>query len=215
MLPGLGQAMLGVDRALPYLLVEAFAWTSFAWHSTDSRRQRDGYRDLASRVARAPFSPVRPVGDFDYYERMSHYAEAGRFDIVAGDGIDPEPDSTTWNGAVWLLARHTYWADAAVAPDTSSAEWKRAIAFYQGRAYDQLFRWSWADSPGEYETFRDLIDSSNEANRRSLTALGIVIANHLLSTVDAYIVVRLRRRPVSAGGGMAIVGSLPMPRLTR
>jgi hypothetical protein len=207
--------MLGVDRAVPYLAVEAFAWTGYVWYSTDARRQRDGYRDLASRVARADFTPVRPHGDFEYYERMSHYAEAGRYDIVAGGAIDPETDSTTWNGAVWLLARHTYWSDPASPPDTASAEWKRALAFYQARAYNQLFRWSWTGSPAAYGEFQRLIDRSNEANRRSLYALGMVIANHFLSTIDAYIVVRLRRRPTSMGSAILIEGSLPISRFVR
>lgn len=210
LVPGLGQAMQGVDRAIPYLVAEAFSWTSYAWYSTDARRQRDGYRDLSARVARAMFTPVRPHGDFAYYERMSHYPEAGRFDVVAGGILDPEPDSTTWNGAVWLLARRTYWSNPGVPPDTGSPEWKRAIAFYQGRAYDQLYRWSWGHAPDEYAAFRGLIDASNEATRRSLQALGIVIANHVLSTVDAWIVVRLRNSPDALGTRLAVLAQFPV-----
>ena len=70
-LPGSGQAMLGVERALPYLAVEAFAWTAYVKASQDYRRRRNGYRDLASRVARAPFTAVRPNGSFEYYERIT------------------------------------------------------------------------------------------------------------------------------------------------
>jgi hypothetical protein len=212
-LPGAGQALQGVNRALPYLMVESFSWTGFVWYSTDARRQRDGYRDLAARIARAQFSATRPIGDFEYYERMSHYAEAGRYDLTAGGLLEPEVDSTTWNGAVWLLARSTYWADPGVRPDTASVEWKRAIAFYQERAYDQTFRWSWTGAPQEYQRFRDLIGRSNDAHRKSLQVLGLVIANHVLSAIDAYIVVRIRQRSAPGGNSYWLEGSLPMNRL--
>ena len=207
LLPGSGQAILGNSRALPYLAVEAFAWTSYLNHSLEYRRHRDGYRGLASRVARAPFSSIRPNGSFEYYERMTHYLEAGRFDVVAGGGIDPETDSATFNGAVWQLARRTYWSNPAVAPDTSSAEWQRAVAFYRARAYDQLYRWSWTNAPNEYSAFLALISESNDANRRAMTDLGVVIANHVLSTVDAYITIRVTRDARWQAYGLE--GSLP------
>lgn len=211
-LPGSGQAMLAVNRALPYLGVEVFAWTSYVRHSGEYRRDRDGYRDLASRVARAAYSTVRPNGNFEYYERMTHYPEAGRYDLVAGGGIEPETDSTTYNGAVWLLARRTYWADPSVSPDTTSIEWRRAVAFYRTRAYDQLYRWSWTHAPLEYSAFIDLIHRSNDANRRALQDLGVIIANHVFSAVDAYITVRLRRG--ADAQGFALEGSIPLARFS-
>ena len=210
-LPGSGQAILGANRALPYLAVEAFAWTSYVRNTGHYRRRRDGYRDLAAQVARAAYSTVRPNGDFEYYERMTHYPEAGRYDLVAGGGIEPETDSTTFNGAVWLLARRTYWADPANPPDTTSGEWMRAVAFYRTRAYDQLYRWSWTHAPLEYSAFIGLIRESNDANRRALQDLGVIIANHVLSTVDAYITVRLRRE--RGEQGFVFEGSIPLARL--
>lgn len=209
-LPGSGQALLGVNRALPYVAVEAFGWTSYIRDAQAYRRHRNGYRDLAARVARAAWSAVRPHGDFEYYERMTHYQESGRYDLVAGGIIDPETDTTTYNGAMWLLARRTYWADPSTAPDTASPEWARAVAFYKTRAYDQLYRWSWTQAPLEYAAFLDLIGDSNDANRRAMLDLGVIIANHVLSTVDAYITVRLRRDRVRQL--FAIEGSFPLGR---
>jgi len=179
-------------------------------HSLQYRQHRDGYRDLASRVARAQYSSIRPNGDFEYYEHMTHYPEAGRYDLIAGGALDPETDSTTFNGAVWLLARRTYWSNPSAAPDTASAEWQRAVAFYRSRAYDQLYRWSWTNAPQEYSAFIALIGESNDANRRAMMDLGIVIANHVLSTVDAYITIRLRRDPRRESFG--IEGSFPLWR---
>lgn len=210
-LPGSGQAILGSDRALPYVAVEAFAWTSYMRHSLEYRRNRDGYRGLAARVARAQFTTVRPNGDFEYYEHMTQYREAGRYEVVPGGAIDPETDSTTFNGAVWLLARRTFWANPAVVPDTQSAEWQRAVAFYRARAYDQLYRWSWTHAPQEYSAFIALIGESNDANRRAMLDLGIVIANHVLSMVDAYITIRLRRDVRQES--FALEGTLPFSRL--
>jgi hypothetical protein len=160
-LPGGGQAVNGSSRAFAYLAVEAFAWASYTNHALEYRRRRNGYRQLAATVARAPFSDVRPDGDFAYYERMTHYAEAGRYDLIAGGSLDPETDTATYNGAVWLLARRTYWTDPFVTPDSLAPEWQRAVAFYRSRAYDELYRWSWTNAPLEYSRFLALIDESN------------------------------------------------------
>ena len=212
-IPGSGQAMVGSSRAVPYLAIEAFAWTSFVRHSLQYRRRRDAYRGLAANVARAPFSAARPNGDFEYYERMTHYLEAGRYDLTPGGALEPETDTTTYNGAVWLLARRTYWSNPSIAPDMSSAEWMRAVSFYEARAYDQLYRWSWSNAPQEYAAFLALIDESNDANRLAMLDLGVVIANHVLSTVDAYITLRLRRDPLRRE--FAVEGQLPLPRVFR
>ncbi len=192
LLPGAGQAILETNRAVPYLAVEAFAWTSYVRHSIAYRTHRDGYRNLAATVARAPFSSLRPNGDFAYYERMTHYAEAGRYDLVPGGGLDPETDTLTYNGATWLLARRTYWRNPDQSPAAGSTEYERAVAFYRSRAYDQLYRWSWTSAPAQYASFKSLIRESNDANRKAMVNLGVVIANHVLSTVDAYITIRLR-----------------------
>ena len=219
-LPGAGQALLGVDRFVPYLALEAYAWLQYAAHSRDARRHRDGYRDLAARIARAPFAAFRPTGDFAYYERMSHFIESGVFDQVPGDAVEPETDTTTFNGSMWLLARRTYWTDVDQPPDTSSHEFHQAIDFYSRRAYGRDFRWSWRDAQLEYDEFRRLIRRANDSNRQSFQDLGVVLANHLLSTIDAYITVRVRRRPgeggpAPSGDTWSITGTLPLPRPRR
>ncbi len=215
MVPGAGQAILRADRFVPYLAFEAYSWLQYVSHSKASRRQRDAYRNLAARVARSPFSITVPVGNFDYYERMEHFTESGRLEIVAGGVIDPETDTTTYNGSVWLLARRTYWSDLDAPPDTSSQAWKSAIGFYLHRAYDQPYQWSWRDSPYEYDEYRRLIERSNDSNRKALQDLGAVLANHVLSTVDAYVTVRLRRRSDQLSSGWGIDGSIPISTVAR
>ena len=80
--PGAGQAILRQDRFIAYLAVEAYAWARYAADAREGRRARATYRNLASEVARRPFSITRPIGDFEYYERMEKFAESGAFDAV-------------------------------------------------------------------------------------------------------------------------------------
>jgi len=210
--PGTGQAWLGQDRFVAYLAVEAYAWARYAADAREGRDARVSYRNLASEVARRPFSVTRPVGDFDYYERMEHFAQSGAFDAIPGGELDPEPDTTTANGATWLLARQTFWSNPSVPPPRQSNEYKFAEEFYRERAVGPAYRWSWSNAQLEYAEFRRTIRRSNNAYRNSLEDLGLVIANHALSTVDAFITVRLRRQVDANGKRYELTGSLPLGR---
>ena len=210
-LPGAGQASLGQDRALAYLAVEAYGWLRYASDVREARRQRAGYRDLAARVARANLSDARPLGDFEYYERMEHYVESGVFDASAEDGVQPETDPESYNGFIWLRARTTFWEDPTTPPPVGSDAYAAAIDYYTGRAITPEFRWSWRNAQLEQDVFRRTISRSNEAFRRSIQDLGVIIANHALSTVDAYVTVRLRHAG-TLGEGLAIEASIPMGR---
>ena len=212
LVPGTGQAWLGQDRFVAYLAVEAYAWARYAADAREGRRARASYRNLASQVARRPFSDTPPVGDFDYYERMEKFVESGVYDAVPGGDLDPEPDTTTANGAIWLLARQTFWSDPSVAPPRDSAEYRFAEEFYRERAVGPDYRWSWSNAQLEYGEFRRTIRRSNNAYRNSLEDLGLVIANHALSTVDAFITVRLRHQADANGQRYEVTGSLPLGR---
>lgn len=212
--PGGGQALLRQDRVVAYLAVEAYSWARYFADAREGRRARASYRNLASEVARRPFANVRPDGDFDYYERMEKFVESGAFDAVAGGELDPEPDTSTANGAIWLLARETYWPDPLAPPPMDSREYERAESFYRDRAVRPEYRWSWRNARLEYAEFRRTIRRSNNAYRTSLQDLGIVIANHALSTVDAFITVRLRRTVVSGAERYDLSASIPFGRAT-
>jgi hypothetical protein len=216
-MPGTGQALFRQDRWLPYLAIEAFAWFQYAASRAEAQRQSRSYRSLARDVAQAPFGATRE-GDFDYYERMKHFSESGVYDLVPGGDIEPEIDTLTSNGALWLLARRTYWADPDMAPDPTSLQYGNALTFYATRAVGPGFRYSWRNAQFEHDVFRRTIDRSNDAYRRSVEYLGAVLANHVLSTVDAYVTLRLQRRPPEAGspgGGLELSGSLPWPGTRR
>jgi hypothetical protein len=214
-LPGTGQALFQQDRWLPYLAIEAFAWFQYAASRTEGRRQSRSYRRLARDVAQAPFGSTSE-GDFDYYERMKHFTESGVYDLVPGAEIEPEIDTLTSNGALWLLARRTYWADPDVAPELASPQYRNALTFYETRAVRPEFRYSWRNAQFEHDVFRRTIDRSNDAYRRSVEYLGAVLANHALSTVDAYVTLRLQRRranTIAPGGSYELSATLPWPNL--
>jgi hypothetical protein len=123
---------------------------------------------------------------------MEHFVESGVFDASAADGVQPETDPESYNGFIWLRARTTFWEDPAVPPPAGSDAYAAALDYYDGRAIQPEFRWSWRNAQLEQDVFRRTISRSNEAFRRSIQDLGVIIANHALSTVDAYVTIRLR-----------------------
>jgi hypothetical protein len=200
-LPGAGQGILGQDRALAYLAVESYGWIRYASDIREGRRQRHAYRALAAQVARAYLSESRPVGDFEYYERMEHYIESGVFDASPDAGIQPETNPESFNGFIWLRARTTFWEDPAIPPAPTSQPYFAALEYYSDRAIQPQFRWSWRNAQLEQDLFRRTIGRSNDAFRRSIQDLGVIIANHALSTVDAYVTVRIRHAREANGVG--------------
>jgi hypothetical protein len=169
-------------------------------------------------VGRSFFTSSFPVGDFEYYERMEAFAESGAFDLGTGGLLEPEIDTTTFNGFAWRLARETFWDDPDVAPPRDSEAYERAIEFYQERAVRDEFRWSWQNAQLEQDLFRQTIQRSNSAFRASSQLLGVLIANHALSAIDAFIVIRLSREPQSGFTGQSgyrVEGRIPWAPLGR
>ncbi|MBX9927533.1 MAG: hypothetical protein K2X99_01345 [Gemmatimonadaceae bacterium] len=194
-LPGSGQAILRQDRFLGYVAVEAIAAIAFTTQRGEARREQRRYQQIASDVARSPFTAgFRPVGEWAYYEAMEHFAESGVFDRFPGGNVDPEEDVQTFNGGIWRLARETYWRDPSVAPAENSAEYRRAMNLYVARAVRPEYRWSWRNAQLEQDLFRRSIVASNASYRGARDYLGVLIANHLLSAVDAFVTLRLSGR---------------------
>jgi hypothetical protein len=184
--PGWGQLELGQRRGWAYLALEAAGWAIFIDRHRGGASLRNDYRDLAWTTARLQ-SGTRVDGDFAYYERLSKWTRSGAFD---GDperlGIQPEEDPTAFNGSIWALARSIYGVPATGAqPDDPGYE--RALAYYVARAYGPELLWDWTSAPGEQEAFTGLISASDDRFRQATTALGALIANHLVSAIDAYI----------------------------
>ena len=203
-LPGTGQLASGQDRGLLYLAAEVYLWTRFLVQNGEGRRERDAYRDLALSVARAPFSPARRDTTFEYFEMMEKYVESGPFDVDPGPSLVPPSDERTYNGSVWKLARETFFSDPLVLPDTASEEYGRAIEFYVGRAVGPNFQWSWRDAGLEQDLYRQYIERSDGAFKSATQYLGLILANHLISVVDAFVSYRLstEARSVSLSSGV-------------
>ena len=217
--PGAGQGLLRQQRAVAYLVVEGYLVLEAVRSRRDANRETEAYREIARTVARAGFGGTAPDGPWPYYERLQTVLESGAFNRTPGGVFTPETDPSTFNGSIWRLARETFWRDPEVAPDPGSAEYQRAIAFYRSRAAGESFLWSWRDAQLEQDLYRQTIDRSNEAARRARQMVGLILANHALSLVDAYVSVRLRVYGVPSGGGagsgpaqFGIAGTVPLPR---
>ncbi len=84
---------------------------------------------------------------------------------------------------------------------SSSPEYWAALQFYQQHAVGPDFRWSWRDAMAQQQVFRETISKSDNAFRSAQQYLGLVLANHVASAVDALISSRLS---AAAGGRAAL-----------
>lgn len=190
-LPGTGQFMQGNDRWVPYLAIELWSWISFFKRRSDAHDLAAGYRDLAWSVARRVSIGERRDTIFEYYEEMTHYASSGTFDSdPEAIGIQPEFDARTFNGDLWALSRGLYWGGQTYLPGTSP--YNQALNYYLDHAIPATFTWAWGDSFLEQQSFRELIRRSDDAYRTSTQFLGLLLANHIVSAVDALVIGRLR-----------------------
>lgn len=197
-LPGAGQFLGRSERGALYLIAEAFFLTRFLTLRAEGRRELSRYRNLALDVARGPFNPARRDTTFEYFEQMGKFVESGPFDTDPGPGLAPPDDPQSFNGRIWELAQRTFFPDPANPPPAGSAEYQRALQFYEQRAIGPNFRWSWRNAGLEQDLFRQAIRESDEAFRLASQQLGFLLANHVLSAVDAFVTHRL------SGGGRQI-----------
>ncbi|HEV8411411.1 MAG TPA: hypothetical protein VGQ30_12940 [Gemmatimonadaceae bacterium] len=208
-LPGTGQALLGQNRFIAYLAVEGFAVLGYFDQHNEQLRERNRFQALAANVARSSFAGSQPTGPWAYYELLEHWKSSGVFDLVPGGTFTPEVDITTYNGAAWLLARQTYWNDPNVQPAPDSPEYRKALAFYIARAVQPQFRWSWQNAQLEQDVYIQSIEHANQAARDARFQLGILIANHLLSMVDAYVTLRVHGGLGAPGSPTSLVATIP------
>jgi hypothetical protein len=200
LIPGSGQFVLKQQRSVAYLAAEGFLILQYVAARRDGNRGRTSYRSIAADVARKSFGGTAPAGSWEYYEFLEKYLESGAYDLIPGGAVDPETDESTYNGARWLLARQTYWRDPDVAPATNSTAYQSALAAYKRDAATDAYRWSWRDAQLQQDLYRQAIASANRSYQRAVNYAGIMAANHLLSLVDAYVTVRVRRY---GGAGLA------------
>jgi hypothetical protein len=191
-LPGAGQALLGQNRFVAYLAVEGYVVADYLSNAALETRERNRSRALANDVARALFPGSRPRGTWAYYESMEHFVESGVFNRFPGGEFSPEVDPVTYNGWLWLDVRRRFWNNPGVEPDHGSKQYRDALNEYIARAVRDEMRWSWRNAQLEQDLYRRSILIKNQAAHTATSLLGLLVANRLLSTVDAFVTLRLR-----------------------
>jgi hypothetical protein len=210
LLPGAGQKLLGSDRWVPYLAIEVWAWLTYRDRLREGTSFRNDYRELASSVARRV--GVGPHRDtvFEYYEALSKHEASGSFDSnPVATGVQPETDPATFNGEVWRLARELYFPSGVQSAPTDSPEYTLALSYYERKAVPPSYAWAWGDSELEQRVFTELVHRTDEAFRASSRALGVILANHVASAVDALIAARLSSVGVSPDRLQFLNGFMP------
>jgi hypothetical protein len=198
--PGAGQLITGRDRGLVYIAAEVYLLSRYLQLQHDGRHGSERYRELAFTVAQRGFATMRQDTVFEYYETLERFTSSGVFDRNPSGVFTPENDPATYNGTVWLLAQRTFFPDPANPPAPGTRPYFDAINFYRAHAIGPNFQWSWAAAPLELEEYRATIRASDNAFRNAQNQLGLLLANHLASAIDALISSRLSatlRRPAS------------------
>jgi hypothetical protein len=192
-LPGAGQWYLGKTRWPAYLAVEAWAWIQFLDWRREGRKLQRQYKDLAWFVARRVSTGPRTDAGWDYYEAMTYFQASGAYDSdPLTPGVQPEADPSTFNGSIWALAQEIYLPGAPEdPPDEGSEALEKAHNYYLTRAYAPNLAWDWGVNTLHQDEYGTLIKEADEALRSSTSMIGVILANHLLSAVDALVAGRL------------------------
>jgi len=205
--PGFGQLLGHQDRGAAYGAIELYVLSRYIQLEHAANNGADAFRELAFLVAQRGFATVRRDTIFEYYETMEKFVSSGQFDHDPGPGLSPETDPSTYDGSVWLLARRTFWADPNAPPPPTSPEYQKAITFYVQHAVGPAYQWSWQNAALQQQAFRDLIRSSDNDYRNAQGQLGILLANHIVSALDALISARL----TAAAGRSATLRTVILP----
>ncbi len=204
--PGIGQFLHGQNRGALYVAIEGLFLIRFLAFHAEGRRESRQYRDLAYTVARAPFVPVSRDTVFEYFEQLAKFVESGPFDTDPGPALVPPLDENTYNGSIWALARQTFLPNPDSIADVDSEEYQRALEFYRLRAVGPNFLWSWRNAGLEQDLYRQSIRRSDEGFRQATQQLGLLLANHLISAIDALITGRLRGSTRAVDVQAAVLG---------
>ena len=199
-LPGWGQRHLDKVRWLGFMAVELVGWGFLLERQRTGLDFRTRYRDLAWFVARRGTVGDRMDGDFEYYEALGQYRASGAFDADPFlGGVQPETDTTTYNGVLWSLANEIFLVPGEQGPPgPGSPEYEQAMGYYVGRSIGADFHWDWNGDEVSRAEYDRLIRRSDAALRQVTTVVGVILANHLVAAFDAFITARLRAANSSA-----------------
>lgn len=206
--PGSGQLLLGQNRFVAYFAAEGYALFGYFNERAEMLRERDRSQGLARDVARALFEGSKPVGAWAYYEEMEKFVESGVYTRQPGTVL-PEIDPETYNGWLWQQMRNTYWKNPNVEPDHLSAQYANSINEYNRRSIKPEYRWSWRNAQLEQDIYRRAIRNKNQANRDASLNLRLLLANSMLSMLDAFVTLRVSGRFGAVGDESYVTATLP------
>jgi hypothetical protein len=206
-LPGLGQVRLRKDRFVGYLAAEAFLVLQYVKNNSEANDNTREYRAIARDIARRNFPGTHPDTVWQYYEKVGKFLESGVFSRSTSGPTLPEIDAGTYNGEQWILARQAFGIPLDLTDPSRNPNYSDALSLYESRAITAAYGWSWRNAQLERDVFTKSIGRSNDAYRRANNALVAIIANHLLSAVDAFASVRLIQ---AAGGEVRVSASIPI-----
>lgn len=192
-LPGAGQYVQGQRRWMAYAAAELVGWLLVIDRRRKGGHLRNRYRDLAWTAAREELTEgPRADGAFGYYEDLLRWQRSGAFDRdPERPGLQPETDPGTFNGSIWALARGLFFPPDAPDPEPGDPSYERALEYYEEEAYDPDFLWDWSEAPESWLRYGRTIERSDDRFREATLLTGAVVANHLLSAVDAFVSARL------------------------
>ena len=206
--PGLGQARLGQDRFIAFMAAEAFLLLQYAKSTGEARDNAQNFRAIARDIARRGFPGTHPdTSAWKYYESMKKYVESGVFTLATNGRIVPETDTLTYNGRQWLQARELFGVPVNEPDPVRDGNYARALARYESTAVRQEYGWSWRNAQLAQDLYGRSIARSNDAYRRATGDLLAIMANHVISAIDAFATVRLAQ---GAGGEMRVTASVPL-----
>lgn len=186
LLPGWEQYRKGQQRWRVFAGVEAVSLLGGGHQTWESHRFRNSYRELAWERARDGQGARRLDGDFEYYEAMSLYASSGVFDRRPDlEALYPEENPATFNGALWQLSRQLFSLDEGTDPTHPAAG--PALQHYRTRAIQPEYEWDWGSDLQARDRFSRWIERSDDARGRATLFMGLLLANHLLSGLDALV----------------------------
>jgi len=230
LLPGAGQLYRGQKRGFAYIAAEVVGVTAWAFFKNEGNNKRDEYIDFArvnSRETVATYDPwwgliqnrIHPelVGDWDYYEHMSQYRRSGRYDrdlnndySQTGNLVDLDPEieyTDSFNNRQWGIARINYFESDPENPDSYSgthADTLAAKEFYAHTSVTEAYAWDWGPYTANQNEFGRIIDNADSAFRRASFSLGILLANHVVSTIDAYISAKSYNSKIGGPDGLGV-----------
>ena len=205
--PGLGQARLHRDRFVAYMAAEAFLLLELKKNRDEQYSNEMALRAIARDVARRNFPGTHPDSVWQYYEKMETYLESGFFSRATSGPTVPEIDEGTYNGQQWLLARQVFGLPLDEPNPTGAPDYARALAYYESRAIPLAYGWSWDNAQLEKDLFVRAIQRRNDAGQRATLDLIALIANHLISSIDAFSAVRVMQ---ASNSGIRVSASVPI-----